>query len=1576
MKQKTKKKIQGSISVLLVIILLPMLTFSALIVDMSRVNMAKQMLSSAGDLTMNTALANYDTILKDVYGLFAMSQQKGLDNEGLGTELNKYFAQTLSAYGVVGEADSEDYAKELIGDFRQILNDGTAYTNNFLELEDITLNVEKVTNSSLANASVLRKQIVEYMKYRAPLGVGLSFLDSLTAFEKVDDQNKVIESQVAAQESTQDVTQACKKLIELIRDYDIRVEEVNVALDGKTGSADKNVINLEDYDTHPDQYLSSWKQNYTHINRLNLVFLGNPPSTVDAYLKALSYTASEDYVKNDGTFYSGSKSTGINVSVSPSGDATAALQLVNDQISNLNGNYKQYADKYSSPLLPSTNLSYKPNPINKSVFAKEEDAIKSFINYEKFLLDQVGAGELTYTQVKQTLEQIEILRRYHGYYDTKIGEEISAAQRDVDQKQQTYDGLVNKKDNAAGAMDQRINSIDSTITGYIGGYDSLDDATDFLTGVISTDRYQRIRSSLSSLPARNGDYGSYYSAFIGGSSGADKYLDHFQWLVQSSGFGTGGTDDQKKIIKVSQEYVERNGYDANGYTNYMKGKLNATQEKDDLFKLLCCLKTCHAYAITYKNNIQPYNEAVAAIPGAYSELEAAKTKLAGLQEQKADTARTVKGCLQGYHTFTRNYQGDLYYYDYYMVAAKNTIGPEAKAINEHFTDLQGYLDELRTDLEAISAQVTVVQEAIKTYNAKLDSWQQANTDYANNNGSDSFSGQTSEDIAKARTEYDEDLYDTLDTFVIALWNEFDDLYEKLSEEGNYVYGAKRIDAISAADDLIAAVSSIKGELSDVVTVEEAEGKLSKLYTGSSIEYVPYTMDYAKQLCFLSPKVVQLKALKYLNNAYPEESSVTDEQKQQKDDFDKAKGQLTGEDKTQSEDKKSSSSPSSSGAKPMASGGGKTDEAASTDLGYNYKDKSAKDDVPSKNKVEADTYSDDEYLMEKEGEGDEEKLKAQDSVKEQSKKSGSVLDGIANVATAAVENLYILNYVFENFSYNTIVQEQLIEDNPMTSQSAFGQLSEVTTLLSNADKVTAAKDNCKTLSNFSIDPYNNYLFGAEVEYILFGNSSASTNVTSAKGSIYALRFVFNCIYAFTDAEIRNSTMAAGLAVQAATLGVVPYQIVQIVLQLALAAAESALDLSLMSNGLKVAVIKTKDTWALSMSGAADALKDVGNAAAKMVTDKVTDFATDKIQAVTNGLNDLVSAGADELKGCLTDLTTNMTHAAKGVVEGVADDVVSKLTAQIEESLNQLQYMKVGEATIGETASQIKDRIPTKQEVRTEAQSLFAGIRSSLDGIINEACGGNEMALSMSSRLKTEAERLIKSVEDEIMALIEDAPEDVDVTGLIAGKLNDLKLDMIEQANIFIDNLAQDIEDAANNYVDSATTELQGYISQCGDELSEQAADVIKEKVTGITDNFVETTLKVNGTSSATNVKSSPVSMFKFGYKDYLMLLTYISICCSDSVLLRTADVIQMNLQHANGDKADFDHGANTDDGGKFLMKNACSYISISANADLDMFFMDLGIFQELVSEDTADPTDPAAPTEDKGASLTYKGLLGY
>ena len=68
------RKTKGAVSIFLVIILVPVMTFSSLFVDASKVKLARGVASSAGDLALNTALTDYDTMLKDMYGLFATAQ--------------------------------------------------------------------------------------------------------------------------------------------------------------------------------------------------------------------------------------------------------------------------------------------------------------------------------------------------------------------------------------------------------------------------------------------------------------------------------------------------------------------------------------------------------------------------------------------------------------------------------------------------------------------------------------------------------------------------------------------------------------------------------------------------------------------------------------------------------------------------------------------------------------------------------------------------------------------------------------------------------------------------------------------------------------------------------------------------------------------------------------------------------------------------------------------------------------------------------------------------------------------------------------------------------------------------------------------------------------------------------------------------------------------------------------------------------------------------------------------------------------------------------------------------------------
>ena len=310
LKEKTKKRIRGSITVLRVIIMLPMMTMSAIIVDSSRINMARSMVSSAGDLTMNTALANYDTILKDVYGLFSMSQN--MSDEELAASLKQYFTTTLVSYGVTNESEAGDYVDALIGDFKDIIaNSKDGKASNFLDMNVVDFTATKVSNSSLANPDILRSQIVEYMKYRAPLNFGLSFLDSIKSFKNVQSQTTVVQKQVEAQESTQDVTSACKAAIESIRVFDdlvLSIRSGDKAVKGKANKSDGKTVDIGEYHTQVDKYRSSWGDNYSHASKLNLVFLLKSPSVNSLYLKGLDINTSKWFIKTDnsGLLYSGS----------------------------------------------------------------------------------------------------------------------------------------------------------------------------------------------------------------------------------------------------------------------------------------------------------------------------------------------------------------------------------------------------------------------------------------------------------------------------------------------------------------------------------------------------------------------------------------------------------------------------------------------------------------------------------------------------------------------------------------------------------------------------------------------------------------------------------------------------------------------------------------------------------------------------------------------------------------------------------------------------------------------------------------------------------------------------------------------------------------------------------------------------------------------------------------------------------------------------------------------------------------------------------------------------------------------
>lgn len=351
-----------------------------------------------------------------------------------------------------------------------------------------------------------------------------------------------------------------------------------------------------------------------------------------------------------------------------------------------------------------------------------------------------------------------------------------------------------------------------------------------------------------------------------------------------------------------------------------------------------------------------------------------------------------------------------------------------------------------------------------------------------------------------------------------------------------------------------------------------------------------------------------------------------------------------------------------------------------------------------------------------------KIDASSGFTQQSNTLGQILNGIGNIAENALENVYILTYIFENFSYNTLIQDELINGEGISKKSenktGINMLSNATKALNDSTIREKYVDNQKMLSSYPMKAANNYFYGAEIEYILYGNESAEKNVTYAKASIYAIRFAFNCIYAFTNSDIRNATRNVGLAVQAATCGFVPYQIVQVILQLALAAGESAFDLSMMNAGLKVAVVKSKDTWSLS-------LKNAFETAAEKVADVTTVVIKEGAKKISDGIQGIVDATADNITTSVEELNENLTSATKSKMEEIVNTASNYVQSIIEEKLNDLQFLddpnkikaEVGKA-FDEISGSLHNELQSRFGGNKIADSILSDVEEKLNGVIDK------------------------------------------------------------------------------------------------------------------------------------------------------------------------------------------------------------------------------------------------------------------
>lgn len=236
-----KNETSGQISIFSAVVLMAVLMLAGLLVDISRINAGRTIVKRAADAAAGSILAEYGSKLKEGYGIFAIPMT---DAEELQDQFEEALACNLSI--PCGEELYQD-STDLFG-FR----------------------IEKVSVTPIYNLSensVVKKQILEYMKYRAPAELVEGFMEKLLAAKDLGKMSEAYKQKVS--------------IDKLFGSMDKSQQKLKKKLDGLGSSAEKfvNGFNLN----------GSWEQAYHSFNAqtANLEALKDSLSTINNSIESL-----------------------------------------------------------------------------------------------------------------------------------------------------------------------------------------------------------------------------------------------------------------------------------------------------------------------------------------------------------------------------------------------------------------------------------------------------------------------------------------------------------------------------------------------------------------------------------------------------------------------------------------------------------------------------------------------------------------------------------------------------------------------------------------------------------------------------------------------------------------------------------------------------------------------------------------------------------------------------------------------------------------------------------------------------------------------------------------------------------------------------------------------------------------------------------------------------------------------------------------------------------------------------------------------------------------------------------------
>lgn len=506
---------------------------------------------------------------------------------------------------------------------------------------------------------------------------------------------------------------------------------------------------------------------------------------------------------------------------------------------------------------------------------------------------------------------------------------------------------------------------------------------------------------------------------------------------------------------------------------------------------------------------------------------------------------------------------------------------------------------------------------------------------------------------------------------------------------------------------------------------------------------------------------------------------------------------------------------------------------------------------------------------------------------------SLTKELVNFGTGLRDNLYYTDYVMSMFSYDTFEKEAKYDALPDNVKKDYNSVVR-------AETPSTAK--FVSLTNNPISKDKNFAYGGEVEYIIYGGGD-SGNKAAAYGSIFAIRLGFNLVYAFTDSEIREGALAVATPISAATMGVIPVPLIQAAIIIGVGIAESSIDLMCLREGMSVPLYKNKNTWNITFS---NLINQLGNAAVNLVkpaVDKAIDSGVEYLDSwldkTEDELNNLTEEEIDKLGVSVQASFETMIERESGIV-------MQKVTTLIENG--------IGEGLTNDV-----------EMVNYVSSKLDGWLASSSEDKSSIAYQAKEKAVSF---IKESGGSCIKDIYNGITSAT-----DSDVTSATSG-LNDILSDVRRKMKTQVTSMVSDT-------LKTIKSEIKGAVKSGATKLKETINSNINKLFNG------------SGTSVETSGMSS---MIAFQYSDYLRLFMLIGLYTNEEgVLLRTADVIQVNMAQKLTDNKDY------------LLSNSAAYVKIDATVVVKPTLIGLPLFAD-VEHNPKDNTN--------WYTINYSDIKGY